>query len=86
MENEFCKHCGKPLSMSVYSKDGKYKSCPCCSEQNGNYHVFHRCPNDYGTTNKRSTSVHPEGIQSYCVDCRGQNPPQKGILCCDIEQ
>lgn len=86
MENKNCKHCGKPLSESIYSKDRKYKSCPRCSEQNGNYHVFHQYPDDFGTTERRSTSIHPEGPQSYCVECRGGNPPKEGILCCYIEQ
>jgi hypothetical protein len=80
-----CKHCGEELSKSVYSSDKSLKSCPNCSQLNGDYHVFYKNPEAFGTTPLRSTSMHPEGIQSHCQECRGGNPPKSGILCCDIK-
>lgn len=85
-----CKHCGDALSKSIFRKDKTLKSCPKCSEKNGVYHVFYSDPQDpqkFGVTKHRVTSTHPEGFQSYCVKCRGGNPPNpKGEkLCKDIE-
>lgn len=81
-----CKFCGKPLSDSQWKNFNgqRYKSCPNCSDKNGEYHVFHLYPDDFGTTLKRSTATHPEGPQSYCEGCRGKNPPTTGILCKDL--
>lgn len=87
MENKICLHCGKSLSESIYktASDGtQYKSCPNCSQLNGEYHVLHQYPQNFGTTYKRATSVHPEGPQSHCESCRGGNPPSGGTLCTNI--
>lgn len=65
-----CDYCNKPLGRSQYSADDTLKSCPRCSQQNGREHVFYATPEAFGITPKRSTSVHPEGIQSHCVACR----------------
>lgn len=74
-----CAHCGKPLNKSIYK--GKMKSCPSCSEANGQYHVFYPYPASFGTTPKRASTNHPDGPQSHCQSCRGGNPPSEGILC-----
>lgn len=79
-----CSHCGKELSLSVYNADKTMKSCPRCSQANGQYHVFHPYPSYFGTTGKRSSSRSPEGAQSYCTNCRGDNPPRTGTICTDI--
>ncbi len=83
-----CKICGKLLNMSQYVMHDRYKSCPKCSEMNGEEHVFFRYPETFGKSNKRETSNHPEGPQSYCYTHR-QNPnreiPSGGILCSEIE-
>lgn len=79
---DICKHCGRPLSEAQW-KDG-YKSCPMCSKLNGEYHVFHKYPDDFGVTERRSTAEHPEGPQSYCERCRGKQPPLEGLLCSDF--
>lgn len=81
-----CKFCGKPLAKSVYSRDRKYKSCPRCSQSNGEYHVFYRYPSDFGTTELRATQSCPDGPQSYCAKCRSSQKASGGILCTDIEQ
>ena len=80
-----CVICGRPLNESQYSKDKSYKSCPRCSKQNGKQHVYYRYPKHFGVTDKRSSRNSPEGAQSYCTSCRGNNingSPQ--ILCKDI--
>lgn len=79
-----CKHCGDALSKSIYNNNETLKSCPGCSKLNGSYHVFHSYPNNFGITDKRSSSKRPEGPQSHCERCRGGNPPSGGILCIDI--
>lgn len=79
-----CKHCGIDLDTSKYNVDRTLKSCPRCSRANGEYHVFHHYPANFGTSDKRSSSFSPEGAQSYCTNCRGDNPPQIGILCKDV--
>ncbi len=65
-----CNCCGKPLNRSFTSTDGKMKSCPRCSTTHGSMHVFHHDPEGFGTTPARVSPTNPDGIQSYCVDCR----------------
>ena len=72
-----CKFCGKPLHESQYSNDGAFKSCPRCSTADGEEHIFFPYPSTFGYTSKRSTSVHKDGPQSYCVPHRGD--PDKGV-------
>ena len=48
----------------------RFKSCPHCSDANGNEHVFHPYPASFGKTPARKTAKNPEGFQSYCCDCR----------------
>lgn len=77
-----CIHCGKPLKDSQYSDDKCYKSCPKCSVDDGEEHIFYPM-DDFGTTPKRRTSVHPDGPQSYCQECRGENHgPHAGAIRC----
>jgi len=68
-----CGICGKSLSEAQYVTvdDIEYKSCPRCSQANGEQHVFYRCPEDFGVTEKRITENNPIGIQSHCQNCRG---------------
>lgn len=79
-----CEHCSEPLNRSVYNKGNTLKSCPRCSKANGQYHVFHPYPGDFGTTEKRASSNSPEGAQSYCVTCRGDGVPKQGKLCINV--
>lgn len=77
-----CQHCGKPLNESQYRNNKQYKSCPKCSRDNGKEHVYYEYPSSFGTTPLRASSSSPEGAQSYCVPCRGQNGiVSNGILC-----
>ena len=87
MSNKICMCCKKPLNKSQWAiiNEQKYKSCPSCSTQNGNEHVYYKYPDSFGITSKRSTSIHPDGPQSYCVPCRGKGESSiEGILCSDI--
>ncbi len=77
-----CSHCGRLLNESIYKDD--MKSCPRCSQANGQFHVFHPFPSDFGTTPLRASNTHPEGPQSHCQSCRGGNPPRIGTLCKDL--
>ena len=70
-----CKHCGKPLNQSQYRHNKQYKSCPACSVADGEEHIFYSYPDAFGTTLLRSTQGSPEGAQSYCRICRGNNEP-----------
>lgn len=83
-----CKYCGKPLNKSQYSSDETYKSCPRCSEIDGNEHIFFPYPITFGDTTKRSSDNHPDGPQSWCYSHRfNKNSPitSGGIHCRDIE-
>lgn len=84
-----CKVCGKPLNISQYAMNKRYKSCPRCSVINGEEHVFFEYPVGFGESDKRITSNHPDGAQSYCYTHR-PNPnraiPAGGILCSDLNE
>lgn len=82
-----CKNCNRPLNESQYKKIGEttYKSCPRCSSNNGEEHVYYEYPSGFGETEKRASSAHPNGPQSYCVPCRGKgNGNLLGKLCSDF--
>jgi len=70
MSSGICKLCQRPLNEAQWRIIDQYKSCPRCSTENGEEHVYYKYPDDFGTTDKRSTTKHPEGAQSYCVKCR----------------
>ena len=77
-----CISCDKPLNSTQWRRDKQYKSCPKCSTENGNEHVYYEYPNAFGITEKRKSNKHPEGPQSHCVVCRGRGiPPNNQILC-----
>lgn len=81
-----CNCCKKELSESQRKtvKGVKYKSCPNCSQKNGEYHIFYPDPNSFGTTPLRATKNNPDGIQSHCTPCRGGFPPEKGKRCDEL--
>lgn len=80
-----CKHCRKPLNQSQYSADKKYKSCPKCSVEGGEEHIYYPYPSSFGTTLLRATHNTPDGAQSYCIPCRGsETGPYSGCLRCSI--
>ncbi|CCN32758.1 conserved hypothetical protein [Vibrio nigripulchritudo SO65] len=65
-----CSCCGKRLNLSLKTSDGRFKSCPRCSSTHGEYHVFLPYPGMFGTSEARVSDTNPDGIQSYCIDCR----------------
>lgn len=70
-----CTDCGKRLNIGMIQKidsnTGKrYKSCPHCSDADGEEHIFHPYPSAFGKTPARITARNPDGYQSYCTDCR----------------
>lgn len=65
-----CVNCGQRLNKAVFNTDQTMKSCPRCSTTHGSMHVFHPYPYGFGTTEARVSDHNPDGIQSYCVECR----------------
>lgn len=82
-----CSHCGKPLNQSQYRKEKKYKSCPRCSQADGNQHIYYEYPQEFGITSLRSSPNSPEGAQSHCQVCRGGNSAihAGNIKCSDLD-
>ena len=82
-----CRVCGKKLTDAQYAMEGRYKSCPKCSVKNGEEHVFFEYSERFGESDKRITTNHPRGAQSYCSVHRS-NPdkaiPTGGKLCSDL--
>lgn len=69
-----CNYCSKPLNQSQYNEERNMKSCPNCSTNNGDEHVFYEYPLAFGNTPTRETVTNPDGPQSYCIACRGNQP------------
>lgn len=81
-----CRVCGLQLNRAQYRNNEQYKSCPNCSSENGEEHVYYENPGDFGETPLRATRNHPEGPQSYCVSCRGNGEcAQVAHLCNEFE-
>jgi phage FluMu protein Com len=78
-----CEHCGKPLNQSQYNATESLKSCPSCSTIDGHQHVYYEYPEQFGTTELRSTAPHPEGPQSHCNACRAQSPEAPDQIICE---
>ena len=86
MISKRCTVCGKPLNQSQWDENKKFKSCPKCSTENGEEHVYYEYPENFGTTEKRVSSNYPDGPQSYCVPCRGSGKSTlKKILCSHLK-
>ena len=81
-----CQHCNKPLNVTQFNVNRTKKSCPLCSNNNGNTHVYYDYPKAFGTTEKRATSQNPDGPQSYCTPCRGnQDTSYQSYVCCEVD-
>ena len=80
-----CEACGKVLNRSQRSRDGKWKSCPKCSSQDGVHHVYYEYPDAFGESDARVTDADPSGAQSYCAACRGRGGATSAtrVLCGD---
>lgn len=82
-----CSHCGKPLNRSYYSDDGRLKACPNCSAEAGStQHIFYDHPRAFGTTDARSNDNTPDGVQSYCLECRERGSVTGRTLCDAVDQ
>lgn len=81
-----CRHCGKPLNGSQYRLNREYKSCPKCSVEDGNEHIYYQYPSFFGTTPLRASQNTPDGAQSYCTRCRGKDtgPFPEGRKCSEL--
>ena len=80
-----CQHCGQPLNVARFNELRTKKSCPSCSQKNGKEHVFYNYPKAFGTTPKRASTKNPDGPQSYCTPCRGeQNSFYQFYLCSEV--
>lgn len=81
-----CKHCGKPLNQSQYAQDGALKSCPRCSTEDGEEHIFYSYPGAFGQSKKRASVNIPDGAQSWCALCRGDDygPHYGGFRCSEV--
>lgn len=80
-----CPHCTHALNRARYSADKALKSCPSCSVERG-VHIFHPHPDAFGTTDARVTDHTPDGVQSYCAECRAGESPQQGTPCPSVTQ
>lgn len=85
-----CSVCNQKLNSGMIRKvkDGKkYKTCPHCTAQNGNEHVYHEYPSEFTTSERRKSSNNIEGWQSWCNSCRTlpKNSPsnnyKNGLTC-----
>lgn len=85
--NRKCKHCGEPLNEAQYI-GAKLKSCPKCSQDDGNEHIYYEYPVAFGTLVERITINHPDGLQSYCQNCRDNYviPHPGAIKCSDVKK
>lgn len=64
-----CPNCLKPINEGQWAQDGKLKSCPHCSEIEGQ-HIFLPYPRAFGRSGRRASEVHTDGPQSHCRNCR----------------
>lgn len=80
-----CRHCGQALNISQRDDEvnPKYKSCPSCSTNHGEEHIFYRHPEAFGTSERRVSPTTPDGAQSYCTRCRsGRTGPYSDAIKC----
>jgi phage FluMu protein Com len=81
-----CRSCRKALHRSQWAGGRTMKSCPRCSTEGGEEHVFHAYPEEFGTSEARVNGANPDGAQSYCAACRGVGgAPKPGMPCSAVE-
>jgi hypothetical protein len=62
-----CAHCGEPLRVAQWSLSRNFKSCPECSGLDAKKeHIFQAYPAHFDVTDHRSSSINPDGPQSWC--------------------
>lgn len=83
---KICRHCGQPLHESQYADGETLKSCPKCSAEDGEEHIFYPYPGRFGQSEKRSSVSTPDGAQSWCTRCRGNwfGPHPDGKRCSEV--
>jgi hypothetical protein len=74
-----CKACYKPLENAVYAEKRNWKSCPQCSAQNGEFHVFYEYPRAFATTETKSAAKGAKGLCNACRD--GERALTEARLC-----
>ena len=81
-----CKHCGRPLNESQYAQEMALKSCPKCSVEDGEEHIFYSYPQNFGKSVKRVSAKIPDGAQSLCSLCRVEDfgPHLGGRRCSEV--
>lgn len=81
-----CRHCGEPLNQSQYAQGRTLKSCPKCSTEDGKEHIFYSYPVAFGKSEKRASASIPDGAQSWCTLCRGNDygPRDGGCRCSEV--
>jgi hypothetical protein len=67
-----CDHCSEPLDAIIVRDEGRWRSCPKCSQADGNEHVLRRSPDAFGMT--KATKGKPEAVQAQCEACRTKQP------------
>ena len=68
---QLCRVCQKLLNKSQFKSNRRWKSCPKCSTENGDVHIYFEYPKYFGQTNARVNQNNFDGAQSYCKKCRG---------------
>lgn len=86
MSSRPCPACGAGLRKGVFVSGRAWKSCPECSGARGE-HVYRTYPDDFGTTEARSSDPNPDGPQSYCNACRGRGSVSgKQLQCSNVQE
>lgn len=84
-----CLCCNSQLEEAKYAliDNVVYKSCPECSKSAGE-HIFYKCPECFGVTQKRYSLNNPLGLQSYCAPCRSnrKGPHEEAVSCSEINK
>jgi hypothetical protein len=81
-----CQNCDQPLNEAQWTVDERLKSCPKCSADNGQQHVFLEYPTDFGKTKPRQSTPHPDGPQSWCEGCRRRGEVGGKLLCQTVKR
>ena len=76
-----CGNCRRPLGSSIYAARRTKKSCPHCSKQNRQFHVFYAHPTSFGTSEARQTTATKDGAQSWCCACRSRGDTSGKTTC-----
>ena len=82
-----CEHCNRALNRSQWTRDGTMKSCPRCSMNDGEWHIFLSL-DEFGRSKARVSPKAPTGIQASCWvhrDLKRAREEREGVLCFEVE-